>query len=101
MANANAYGQYFGQNGFGYSAANAGAGAFMNQGPLGYMGASNANAASQNMNFGPGGVSASGAHTMTHEYDMFGKKVIVSNAAGFSVANGASSVTKSGSVSVA
>jgi hypothetical protein len=59
QANANAFNQQFGPNGFGSSAANAQAQSFNSQSPLGNFGASASNSFSQGFQAGKGGINVS------------------------------------------
>lgn len=71
MANANAQNQYFGQDGFGGSAANAGAQAFESHGPLGGFGAAASNAQSQGFNVGPNGITVSSFNAQTKVFFIY------------------------------
>nr|XP_019536034.1 glycine, alanine and asparagine-rich protein-like [Aedes albopictus] len=85
-ANANAFSQGFGPNGFGGSAANAQAQSFESSGPFGSFGASAANAASQGFTFGPGGLSGSASFGGSQTYNLPGDRdVSISYSQGISI----------------
>ncbi|XP_035792841.1 secreted protein C-like isoform X1 [Anopheles albimanus] len=99
-ANANAFSQGFNPDGFGSSAANAQAQSFQSDSPFGSFGASAANAASQGISFGSGGLSGSASQSGSQSYNLPGnRKISLSYSNGFSLANGAPSVSNGFSIS--
>ncbi|XP_070502224.1 spidroin-2-like [Chironomus tepperi] len=98
-ANANAYNQQFGPNGFGASAANAQAQGFQSQGPLGGFGANAANAATQNFQAGPGGFGGSAGFSGSQNYNLPGNHNLgISYGQTYSNANGVPSQAGSNSI---
>lgn len=84
LANANAFNQYSGPNGFGASNALAGAQSFNSQGPLGGFGASAANSGSQGFHAGPGGISGNAGFSGSQSYNLpGGKNIALSYGAGY------------------
>ena len=84
QANANAFNQYQGPNGFGSSNALAGAQSFNSQGPLGGFGASAANSGSQGFHAGPNGITGNAGFSGSQSYQLpGGKNIALSYGSGY------------------